>query len=40
MNLRNSTTLELQLVELQVDAEPTMQRSQSTGFALKLAVEP
>ena len=40
MNLRNSTTLELQLIELQVDAELTMQRTQSTSFALKLVVKP
>jgi hypothetical protein len=40
VNLRNSTTLELQLIELQVDAELTMQRTQSTSFALKLVVEP
>lgn len=39
VNLRNGTTLELQLVELQVDAELTMQRSQYTSFALKLVVE-
>ena len=40
VNLRNSTSSELQLVEMQIDAELTMQRSQSTSFALKLVVKP